>query len=134
MYPEHFDESVADYTSALGIRQDLYPSTDRVIANNCYKLAIAYEYSEKTLEAMKFYAMAAATLKSRLTSLKAAYEATTKPAEDSTKKAEGTKKEKIAETPEEIEMEDLEQLLPEIDGKVRFFVVAEGAKQPERFN
>lgn len=82
-----------------------------MIAQNCYKLAIAYEYSERIMEAMKFYAMAAMTLKSKLNALKA----TKTPQEE-----EETKKEEEEETEEE----ELAQLVSEIELKVHslFFI------------
>lgn len=95
-----------DYTSALAIRQEVYPNTDRVIAQNCYKLAIAYEYSERIMEAMKFYAMAAMTLKSRLAALKA------------TKKTVEEEETEKKDDDEETEEEELAQLVSEIELKV----------------
>ncbi|KAI9145554.1 hypothetical protein BKA69DRAFT_1048338, partial [Paraphysoderma sedebokerense] len=69
---ESFDASVDDYESALKLKQSWLQEDDRQLAECYYKLGLAYEYSDKSLEkAVEHMELAKKTLSVKKTKLEA---------------------------------------------------------------
>jgi len=100
---------------AMTTLQPIVPISDRSLAECCYKIAIAHEYDSEEAQALRYYAMAGASLMSRIKLLSDTLSTREHPLD------KGKGKGKLTEDSSEgikAELEELKALKPEIDEKV----------------